>query len=269
MNLSSCEAAQLRAVRSRLRRRDRFGTLTAEVWKIHAGARDGALRRARSYFGLGRSRGAFDRRFGPRHGAIHEERQVVMKRMKMLVVLGALGGLCGLTGLSAVADDKDKDKKEEKSSADRDFAKKASACGMAEVDLSNLALRRTRDPAVRQFAQQMVNDHTNVNRALLEWANRQQVPLAKSKDEKHQKLFDELSKMDDKKFDRAYMEAMVKDHEEAVKLFETQSKDGKDESLKAWAGKALPALKKHLETARDVCKKTKGEDEKGKDKSDK
>jgi len=193
-----------------------------------------------------------------------------MKRMKMLVVLAALGGLCGLTGLSAVADDKDKkeDKKEDKMSADREFAKKASACGMAGVNLSQLAMVRSRDAAVRQFAQQIVNDHTNVNRALIEWANRKQAPLARTMDEKHQKMFEELSKTDANKFDRAYMEGMVKAHEEAIKLFETESKDGKDEALKAWADKALPTLKKHLETARDVSKKTKGEDEKRKDTSD-
>jgi putative membrane protein len=191
--------------------------------------------------------------------------------MKMLVVLAALGGLCGLTGLSAVADDKDKkeDKKEDKLSADREFAKKASACGMAGVNLSYLAKARSRDAAVLQFAQQVVDDHTNVNRALIEWANRQRAPVAKTMDEKHQKMYDELKKMDGNKFDRAYMEGMVKAHEEAIKLFETESKDGKDASLKAWADKSLPVLKKHLEKAREVCEKTKGEDEKRKDEGDK
>lgn len=186
-----------------------------------------------------------------------------MNRMRMLVGLAALGGLYWLAGLSAVADDK----KEDKKSADHDFAMKASASGLAEVNLSNLAVTRSQNSAVRQFAQQMVNDHTKANRELIALANRQQIPLAKTMDEKHQKLFEDLSKMDGNKFDHAYMEGMVKDHEEAVKLFDSESKDGKDEALKSWAGKTLPVLKKHLETARDVGKKTKGEDEKGKDAS--
>jgi putative membrane protein len=194
-----------------------------------------------------------------------EERQVVMKGMRIFVALAALGSFCWLAGLSAAADDK----KEDKASADQEFAKKASACGMAEVDLSNLALIRARDPAVRQFAQQMINDHTQANRELLQWANRQQVPLAKSKDEDHQKCFDKLAKLSGNEFDQAYMEGMVKDHEEAVKLFETQSKEGKDEALKSWADKKVPTLKKHLETARKLCKEGKDKSEARKDARDK
>jgi putative membrane protein len=70
-------------------------------------------------------------------------------------------------------------------------------------------------------------------------------------------------------FDAAFMHCMVKDHEEAVKLFESASKNCDDKDFKTWAGNTLPTLKEHLEMAQDICKKvnpdTKG---KSKDKSD-
>jgi len=184
-----------------------------------------------------------------------------MNRMRMLVGLAMLGALGWLAGLSLGAEDK----KEGKNKAGQEFAQKASACGLAEVNLSQLALVRTRNPAVRAFAQHMVADHTKANTELLEIANRQQIPLAKTMDEKHQKLTEKLSKLEGAEFDRAYMEGMLKDHEEAVKLFEDESKDGKNETLKKWAGKTLPGLKKHLESARDMSKKDKDKSDTRKD----
>lgn len=186
-----------------------------------------------------------------------------MTRMKMLAVLMMLGmGLC-LSGLATAADDK----KEGIDSGDKEFVKKASACGLAEVNLSELAVRFAHDPAVKQFAQHMVMDHTRANQELTQLANQRSIPLAKTMDEKHQKMFDKLKEAKSTEFDHLYMEGMVKDHEVAVKLFETQSKDGKDEGLKQWAGQKTPILKKHLEKARQICKQNDGS-KKGKDESD-
>jgi putative membrane protein len=173
-----------------------------------------------------------------------------MNRMTMFTAVVALGGGFCLADFSFAAD-------EQKGSGDKEFAKKASAAGLAEVNLSTLAMTRGHNAAVKGFAQHMVADHTKANRELLMLANKQNLTLAKTMDEKHMKMFEKLAKLDGADFDRAYMDGMVKDHEEAVKLFEKQSKEGHDEALKSWAGEKLPILKKHLQMARDVTKKEK------------
>jgi putative membrane protein len=180
---------------------------------------------------------------------------MAMTRMKMLAaVMMVAMGVC-LSGLSAVADDA----KESRNSGDKEFVNKASACGLAEVNLSQLAVRFAQNASVKQFAQRLIADHNRANQELTQFANRRSIPLAKTMNEKHQKLYDKLTKMTGKDFDQTYMEAMVKDNEEAVKLFEKESKDGKDEAMKAWAGKLTPILKRHLEKSREICKQTKGE----------
>jgi putative membrane protein len=179
-----------------------------------------------------------------------------MTRMKMLAGLMMLGIGCWLTGLSAAADDA------KEAGGDKEFAKKASASGMAEVNLSELAVRFARNPAVKQFAQRMIADHMRANQELTQLANQRSIALAENMDDKHQKLHEKLSKLTGDEFDQTYMEGMVKDHEEAVKLFEKESKDGKDENMKALAAKLTPILKQHLEMAREVCKQTKGEKKK-------
>ncbi len=181
-----------------------------------------------------------------------------MNRMKMLAVVMMLGIGMLLVGVSAAADDE----KRGKDGEDQDFARKVSASGMAEVNLSQLAVRFARNPAVRQFAERMIADHTRASREMLRMANARSLKLPSEMDEKHQKLYDKLKGLQGEEFDRAYMEAMVKDHEEAVKLFESQAKNGKDADMKKWAGELEPILKRHLEQAREVCKQVKGEDKK-------
>jgi putative membrane protein len=173
----------------------------------------------------------------------------------MLAGLAALAAWLCLAGLSIAEDKKDEG---DRKGGDKEFVQKASACGLAEVNLSNLAARRGRSPAVQEFARHMVAGHTRANQELLTLANQKMLSLARTMDDDHQKLFDKLGKEQGADFDRTYMEAMVKDHEDAVKLFETESKDGRDEALKAWAGKTLPTLKKHLKEAQDVAKQVKG-----------
>ena len=177
-----------------------------------------------------------------------------MYRMKVLVMLSMLGLGMWLAGAQAADDEK-----KTKESADSEFARKASAAGLAEVNLSGLALRFSRNSAVRQFSQQMVDDHMRVSSELTQLANRRSIALSPTMDDEHQKLFDKLKKLNGEEFDRTFMEAMVKDHEKAVKLFETESKEGKDQGMKQWAGKVTPVLKRHLETARKISDQNKGE----------
>ena len=53
-------------------------------------------------------------------------------------------------------------------------------------------------------------------------------------------------------FDRGFIEAQVKAHQDAIALFETQANGGGDAELKAFAQKQLPALRNHLRQAQDL-----------------
>jgi len=76
--------------------------------------------------------------------------------------------------------------------------------------------------------------------------------------QKHKALVTKLSGLSGAEFDRAYMKQMVKDHSDAVSLFQREASRGNDAELKAWAAKTLPALQDHLRMAREISAKTGG-----------
>ena len=155
-----------------------------------------------------------------------------MRRLLYLLALGALGG-----GV-ALAD-----------SGDKGFVDKAAAGGMAEVKLSKLAMDKGQSTEVKQIARKMVEDHTKANMELKQIAEKKSLNVPTAMDEKHQKIYDKLVKLQGADFDKEYMRAMTNDHDETIKLFKEQSKSGRDPELKQFAMKTLPVLEKHDDMA--------------------
>ena len=132
------------------------------------------------------------------------------------------------------------------------FWNDAAMGGMAEVALANLALQKTQSDAIRQFAQQMVTDHTAANGELTSLAATKNVTLPAAIDAQHKSAMDKLSAKSGADFDRDFMKTMVSDHEKMIKLFQDQSQKATDADVKAWAAKTLPTLQSHLQMARSI-----------------
>jgi len=56
-------------------------------------------------------------------------------------------------------------------------------------------------------------------------------------------------------FDAAYLQYIVKEHEEAVDDFADEAKEGHSPQLKAYAAKILPTLQEPLQLTRDLSAK--------------
>lgn len=140
---------------------------------------------------------------------------------------------------------------------DTDFMTKAALGGMAEVELGKLAATKAQNPEVKKFAQQMVTDHTKANDELKALAGEKNFSMPVRLDPKHQAVLDKLNGLSGAEFDKAYVEAMVADHEETVALFKSEADGGKDADAKAWAAKTLPALQMHLDMIKGIQSKMK------------
>jgi putative membrane protein len=138
-------------------------------------------------------------------------------------------------------------------SHDQAFAKEAAGGGMAEVELGNLAKDKASNADVKKFAERMVTDHSKAGDDLKQVASQKNISLPMELSAKDKALRDRLSKLSGDAFDKAYMQAMVKDHVTDVNAFKRESSSGKDADLKAWAGKTLPTLEDHLSEARKTA----------------
>lgn len=131
-------------------------------------------------------------------------------------------------------------------SSDSQFATKAAVGGMAEVALGKLALEKTSNAQIKEFANMMVNDHGKANADLMAIAKTKNITLPSTVDDDHQKKMDELKQKTGADFDKAYVDAMVDGHEKTLSLMQDEAKSGKDADLVAFAGKTAPIVQTHL-----------------------
>lgn len=132
------------------------------------------------------------------------------------------------------------------------FAKESAQGGLAEVQMGRLAAAQASNPAVKQFGQQMVDDHSKANNELLAVAARKNMTLPTAPTAEQQAEADKLAKLTGADFDKEYVAAMVKDHEHDVEDFQIQADKGNDPEVKAFAAKTLPTLQHHLQMIRDI-----------------
>lgn len=129
---------------------------------------------------------------------------------------------------------------------DQDFFTRASRDGAMEVQMSQLAEQKAVSPGTRALAQEVVKDHTAANKALAALAGRKNDRIVQQPADSA--LMKRLQSLSGDDFDKAYASAMVGGHEKAIELFDAATHSS-DPDVKAFAGKALPTLRHHLEMA--------------------
>jgi putative membrane protein len=135
------------------------------------------------------------------------------------------------------------------SSADHEFMMNAAKGGKAEVELGTLASQNASSPAVKQFGQRMVTDHTQANNRLQQIAQQQGMTLPDDLPDDAKQLKDRLTQEKGIQFDRTYMQNMVQDHQKDVAEFQQEADQGQDPDIKNFAATTLPVLKQHLQLA--------------------
>jgi putative membrane protein len=138
--------------------------------------------------------------------------------------------------------------------SDRRFVNKVADGNQDEVQLAQLAAQRASNPDVRNFAQQLVSDHTSMGSELQSLASTKNVKL--DKDNNQSREYKRLSNKSGQDFDREFVDHMVDEHEKDIKDFEKASTDAKDTELRSFASKHLADLKQHLATAQNLQRST-------------
>lgn len=171
------------------------------------------------------------------------------------------------------------------------FAAEANKANQEEVALGKLALEKSRNPDVINFAHHMVRDHSKSDAKLVAIANQEGItlpqtnyfasagwpytnnagvanykgaapagaealtttPMAETNGISADAA--RLQGLSGAEFDRAYATEMVNDHQQDVQKFQTASQTVNDQRLRDYAQNTLPTLQEHLRMAQDLQNK--------------
>lgn len=130
----------------------------------------------------------------------------------------------------------------------QEFVKKAAVSNQFEIATSELAVERTDNAVVRDFAERMIADHKKAGKDLKAAVDEagMQLTVPEQLDEKHQEMVQELRDAEAGEFDEKYIDMQAKAHDEAVGLFEDYSEnEDAEQNLRDFAVKTLPTLQTH------------------------
>ena len=95
----------------------------------------------------------------------------------------------------------------------------------------------------------MITDHMNAQDELKRIAKDKKEDIPSEADAAHKAMLKEMMSLSGRAFDSMYIHSQVKDHKEVIALFQEELNKGKDQDLKDYANKYLPAIQMHLNRA--------------------
>ena len=128
------------------------------------------------------------------------------------------------------------------------FVKMAGASDKYEIDSSNLVMTSTQDPKVRQFAQQMISDHTNSTAQIKAAAASDRVPVgAPMLNAMQRSNIAKLRAAKGAARDKMYWQQQATSHQMALQLHQGYASAGDKPALKAAAGQIVPVVQSHVD----------------------
>jgi putative membrane protein len=134
-----------------------------------------------------------------------------------------------------------------------DFAMASAQSDAYEIDAARVAEVEAKDPRVREFAKQMIQDHTMSGDALKAAALKANLPRPPDTPNPDQaRMLTALQSLKGHDFDREYVVQQVVAHQGALAVQEQYARIGTDHGLKQAASAALPMIRHHLDVARQL-----------------
>jgi putative membrane protein len=135
---------------------------------------------------------------------------------------------------------------------------------LMEIELGKMAAQKASSGEVRAYADQLVQDHTNVDRMVVDMAQESGTNL-KNGAEAHQAIRHEsarekelerkLKSAQGADFDRLFLRETSADHDKLIAKLQQEKQDTSDAELETLIEKVIPVLEQHRELAQILMKK--------------
>jgi putative membrane protein len=136
------------------------------------------------------------------------------------------------------------------SRATRDYVQAAGNSDAFEIAEAETALNESKDPDVRRFAQQMIQEHTRTSQALQDATARAGLkPPPKTVGADQAPLLGALQGLRGPDFDRAYWKHQALGHRSALTETQKYATTGDNPAVRQAAQAALPIIQAHLQMA--------------------
>lgn len=170
-----------------------------------------------------------------------------MSFTRILFVAGA-GLLLIAGGIANAQDAKGKASRAVLGTHDERFLDHAAKASHHEMELGKLGTEKASNPKVKEFAQQLMDDHTKLYSEVEALAKEKGVTIPTS----HAKApsLTRLSKMSGAEFDKDFMRTVSMDHQREIAVYEAETKSGTDPAVKDFATKQLPMLQTHMDAVK-------------------
>lgn len=139
------------------------------------------------------------------------------------------------------------------SKTDQDFINKAFQSNQNEIELSRLAAQKASSSDVKQYAQQLVDDHTKANDQLRQIAQSKGINIPSSSSQGAD--INRFQNLSGANFDRQYIQNQVQAHKKAITMYRNEANNGQDPDLKSFASTQLSNLQQHETMANDLHSK--------------
>ena len=122
------------------------------------------------------------------------------------------------------------------------------------MQLGQLAEQKSESNDVKQFAQKMVSDHSQMGDKWFKPVAKQMgVSEPKGPSKKDKKLIEKLQGLSGPQFDTEYIQAMLKDHKADLKDFQNEAQMAQDPSVKQIAQQGTEVIAKHLQMIEQIA----------------
>ena len=144
------------------------------------------------------------------------------------------------------------------SEKDAQFLVDAAEINLEEIKLGHLAYIKGEKEGLRDLGKMMETSHQKCFDELKTLAQKKSITVPLEISEKGQEDYNTFSNKPSVDFDKDYCDKMIDGHKAAISKFEKASVDCTDPEIKEWALKTLPELRTHLDHAiscKERCKK--------------
>ena len=135
------------------------------------------------------------------------------------------------------------------SDQDKQFLMTASQGDLTEITLSKLALTKSSNAQVKDYAQKMIMDHNKLETQMKPFADQMGVAPATALTPEHQQLLDQLQALSGPDFDKQYMSDMDTSHHATLDAFNTELSTTQDAQLKPTVKKGQKVVAQHTQMA--------------------